>query len=927
MPPRRDRSVPSILAELLAFGGSHDHQLAELDRRYGDDPELVAQVAALLEADRGASRDSLFDSSDPGPGSIPEPSGSATRPRGGRCGSTADDPHGPEPDAAAPEPEEPPLEPGTRIGPYRIVRLIGSGGMGTVYRAERLEPYRTTVALKLIRANRRATHRRRFEVERQLHAQLAHPNLVRLLDGGTTADGWPYLVMEYVDGPAISVHCQRNGLDLRARAALMVPVAEGVAAAHAQGIVHRDLTPSNILVGPDGVPRVTDFGLARSLDPDGPEQTRTDGHGQGTPGYVAPEQVRGDTTRLFPPVDCYGLGAVLYRLLTGRRCFAEETSSGSAWLAAADRDPVAPRRINPRIPRDLETIVLRALARDPGERFATAGEFAAELRRFLGGQPLTIRRTRPWVRLGKWAARHRVGVAAWSASFLALLVIALALLARERDQLRRAQDRSNATLKSLSDHSLRMLQTAQALSQENPLSSPVLRRYYEQVVTLFDALGNDNAVIARNPKFRHQWAQAHFQIARALNSSGAMAHDEALGHLDRTIAILTAAIAHQPHDLWLRLDLATAHHERASLWFHVPPPDPGATDRDHQALLAIEAEVVRLWPDDPRWQNVLADHRTARATSLLDSGRVDEARAELERSRAEIRPLVEREPSNPVYRRTLTHARHTLGVLEWQAGRLDAAEARFAEVLAERRQVLALDPENHAYAIEGLASVAALAQVQILSGGVDRALAALGQTGEFETATTGPEAELIDAVRSHVVLDRLRFEARHRLVAAGSPDPTLAADLRAGLDRLARGVERHPEWDTLATDLGHWLADGPLPALRDPARAVEVLGAGVDRNDPASLAFTAIALCRLGRWPEALDLARQSGPRVYPWQFGFVTAWCQAQLGDPEAARAALDAAEAGFQGKAHTAFNFLRLRDEARAAGAALAAEGPATP
>lgn len=923
-PPQRSQTQ-RVFTELLGLAMSHEQRLAELQRRHGDNPELVAEVASLLEADRAVERGGFFDRlvSVVDSGSLSDTdSMSRSAPSGGGIAPT----EAREQPAPA-ETEEPPLPEGTRIGPYRIVRRIGTGGMGTVYLAERQEPYRSTVALKVIRSSRRATLRQRFEIERQLHAQLAHPNIVRLLDGGNTDDGEPYLVMEYVDGTRISAYCDQQGLDLRSRAALMERVAEGVAYAHEQGIVHRDLTPNNILVGRDGVPRITDFGLARSLEPAISEQTQSEARMLGTPGYVAPEQVRGQPTRLFPPVDCYGLGAVLYRLLTGHRCFAEETSNLSALNAAAERDPVRPRKLNPAIPRDLETIVLRALARDPAERFGTASDLATQLRLFLAGKPLTIRPIPPWVRLSRWAGRHRVGVAAWSASFLAFLLIAIALLAAE-------QARTQEVLDNFTSLVADQLESADDLSQHIPLSNPGLLQFYEKIQAQYDILSQQQGVVTQVPLFQHQLAQSHFQVARALAHVSPYRTAAILRHLDRAIELLHAIVADGTYEPFVYLDLATAYLERSHRWVFTPKPHHSTGEADKRSMLAIEEEVVRRWPDDPRWRNVLADHRADWCRFLVDEHRHDEARDQIDRALSEIQPLIDRHENlvgppflirEAVHRRTQNHARVALVLLELETGHLEAAEAVARTVEQTTRRVRSMDPTNNSYGKEVILAGAELALVLESRGKTAEAIEVLNQAAQVPGEPLDPALRDVAVLLHGIGMQRIDY--RGRLARQGHADPTLEADVRGLSEQLATQHQSRPEDPWMVADLGALLASGPIPGIRDPERALALLQPGRETSQTLETFWSAVALGRLGRWDEAMELARPQVGGAYSGQFHLILAWAEAHQGQADRARTHFAEAERFFTSTKRYWLFYPPLHEEVRQAVAGLAPAASGVP
>lgn len=268
-----------------------------------------------------------------------------------------------------------------RLGPYTILRRIGRGGAGEVYLA-RHEGLRREVALKILR-DLQGSRLERFLREAQLSARLAHPNIVQVFDAGRI-EGWDLICMQFIDGAPLG----DSSLTPREAAAAIETVARAVHYAHEQGILHRDITPKNILVDRQGRPFLTDFGLAREIelqaDPDGLSRT---GMILGTPHFMAPEQVRGEVRSLDRRTDVWGLGATLYALLTGSPPFPEETLYALLHRITGE-DPAPPSRHNPAVPKDLEAIVQKAMAKERDQRYATAAEMADELRRFLDGIPI-----------------------------------------------------------------------------------------------------------------------------------------------------------------------------------------------------------------------------------------------------------------------------------------------------------------------------------------------------------------------------------------------------------------------------------------------------------------------------------------------------------------------------------------------------------
>ncbi|HET6954930.1 MAG TPA: serine/threonine-protein kinase [Vicinamibacterales bacterium] len=326
----------------------------------------------------------------------------------------------------------PELGPGARCGPYELVRLLGRGGMGAVFLARRTDgEVEQCVAIKFVPDTAAsALFRDRFLQERQILASLTHPGITRLLDVGRTADGHPYLVMEYVDGTPIDAYA--DGLPLPDRLELFLRVCDAVSYAHRNLIIHRDLKPSNILVEAGGQPKLLDFGIARFIGSDRDQSiTRVQIL---TPAYASPEQMRGAAHSTA--TDVYSLGAVLYRLLTGRPLrdpFDERVSDAEIGASA----PPAPSRIAPHVARDLDLVALKALREEPEERYQSVDALADDLRAFMDSRPVRARSATAWYWTRKFIRRRWLPVSAVTA-IIAALAAGLYVANRER---RVAEDR------------------------------------------------------------------------------------------------------------------------------------------------------------------------------------------------------------------------------------------------------------------------------------------------------------------------------------------------------------------------------------------------------------------------------------------------------------------------------------------------------
>jgi predicted Ser/Thr protein kinase len=306
---------------------------------------------------------------------------------------------------------------GREFGDYELLAEVARGGMGIVYQA-RQKGLNRIVALKMILPGSLANPEdvRRFQTEAEAAARLQHPNIVAVHEVGA-AGGQHFYSMEYIDGPSLARRLESGPLPGHVAARYVRTIAQAVHFAHRHGILHRDLKPSNILLDPNDEPHVADFGLAKKLGVD-PGQTRT-GAILGTPSYMAPEQAAGRIKELGPACDVYGLGAVLYELLTGRPPFRSETTLDTL-LHVLEQEPAPPRLLNPKIDRDLETICLKCLSKNPLHRYASAEALADDLTRYLNGESITARSFNLIDRLARTLERsqHAVEFRSWGTILL-----------------------------------------------------------------------------------------------------------------------------------------------------------------------------------------------------------------------------------------------------------------------------------------------------------------------------------------------------------------------------------------------------------------------------------------------------------------------------------------------------------------------------
>jgi eukaryotic-like serine/threonine-protein kinase len=428
---------------------------AFLDRSCADRPDLRAEVAAMLAADAQAQHSNT--------------SLGAAAPE--LLQALNDNERQQQTDALI----------GLRLGPWRLLREIGRGGMGAVYLAERDDgEYAQQAAIKLVRPGWDVGELlQRFRGERQILATLSHPNIARLLDGGVSSDGKPYLVLEYIEGSEIGRYCNTQKLGLDARLRLFLTVCDAVSHAHRRLVVHRDLKPSNIMIDSTGQVKLLDFGIAKLIEPEAGIAVSTTR--MFTPEYAAPEQVRGEA--VTTGVDVYALGLLLFDLLTGRRPYGATASTPAAYeqailtqepqrpsQAAVQDDAenetrsaehaaarsVDPAQLSAQLRGDLDAIVLKALRKEPEQRYASVAEFAADIQRHLQRQPVVARRGNLRYRMTRFLQRHALATVLATLATASLVTgLGLALwqadVARsERDLARREALKSRQALKFMS---------------------------------------------------------------------------------------------------------------------------------------------------------------------------------------------------------------------------------------------------------------------------------------------------------------------------------------------------------------------------------------------------------------------------------------------------------------------------------------------
>ena len=644
---------------------------------------------------------------------------------------------------------------GNRIGPYKILREIGRGGMGAVYLAARDdEHYRQQVAIKLIKPGLGGdVIRRRFRNEMQILAELNHANIARLFDGGETADGQPYLVMEYVEGNPINQYCDEKQLTTEQRLNLFCTVCSAVQYAHQHLVIHRDIKPGNILVTSDGVPKLVDFGIAKLLDQAtfGAELTATAMPFM-TPQYASPEQLRNES--VTTATDVYSLGVVLYELLSGRspyrfksrvpheiaRAICDDDPERPSTAVAAEnghqRDVTKRRK---RLDADLDNIVLMAMRKEPQRRYATPEQLAEDIQRHLNGLPVRARHDTFTYRAGKFIRRQKIAVAAVALVAITLLVgiIATTWQARVARAERARSERRFNEVRQLANSIV--FEVHDAVSNL-PGSTPARSLIVQRGLTYLDSLAKDAAgdrglqreLAAAYEKLgavQYTPSVAHLgDLPGALESHRkAAALRESLVGADPSnreyrrdlldsywfIATLLGAQGDMPSELKMLREQLPARQELASTeqsgfvdrynfagthayigsLLMLMGDSQGALENQREAL-RLREEIAALDPDTARARRALTISYEYLGLAMDQAGDTNGALEVQQRGLQMRESLVAADPLNIDLRLMLAESHRYVGEVLFKLGNRDAAHDHYRKQLALTRDMVAAEPGN-----------------------------------------------------------------------------------------------------------------------------------------------------------------------------------------------------------------------------------------
>lgn len=588
---------------------------------------------------------------------------------------------------------------GQTLGHWRLVEEIGQGGMGTVYRAVRADDdFQRQVAIKIVSRGMDTDQLlRRFRVERQILANLEHPYIARLIDGGTTASGMPYFVMEYVKGVPLTEYCDRQRLGVTARIELFRKICSAVAYAHANLIVHRDLKPANILVTADGTPKLLDFGIARILSGSGRDVTEPTVTmlRMATPAYASPEQIRGGIAGI--PSDIYSLGVILYELLTGHRPYRlPERESGELARVICEREPTRASvvvgfaeaveradgdvqidgesvsydrdttldQLRRKLKGDLDNIMSMALRKEPHRRYESVDQFSGDLQRHSAGLPILARSDTFGYRAGKFIERNRMGVAAGVVVALLLAitsVVAIHKAMRLADRIEEDHRLASSFFVEIHDAIARL-----------PGATPAREAILQQSLRYLNGLGRD---AGDDPVFRRSLALAYEKFAElqaGFLGPGLGRTADALATAAKAQELREAVAKAFPKDLQVQYELANNY----LLAGYIAGRGGRAEQRreyDNKALVVAE----RLTASDgrnPGYRAVLGRAHTSLAYGLMYSGQWEAGAPHIRRSLAIHTEVAAENPDDRKAQRDLAQIHYRVGSIYAQAGQ--GAEGR-----------------------------------------------------------------------------------------------------------------------------------------------------------------------------------------------------------------------------------------------------------
>lgn len=587
-------------------------------------------------------------------------------------------------------------QPPARVGPYRLVRELGQGGMGTVYLAERDDDqYRTQVAVKLVRRGYDTDLiLNRFYRERQTLARLQHPHIARLLDGGTTPEGLPFIVMEYIDGTRITDYCRERGLSVAQRLTLFLNVCKAADYAHRHFVVHRDIKPGNILVDQSGDVKLVDFGICKLLqsDPAEMDQTLEAGLRPLTPDYASPEQIRGDPITVGS--DIYSLAAVLYELLTGAKPHKIENHSIQAIeRGICDTEVVRPsaaaasKAVARQLEGDLDTILLYALQKDPRRRYGSVEQFSEDIRRHLAHQPVMARPDTFGYRAGKFLRRRSGSVAAAAAVLLALsagVVLSLRSARIAQENLGLVRQLSNTFVFDVYD-SVRDLPGATKARQL------IVKTGLQYLDNLSRNAGGDAELQRELAAAYRRIGDVQGDVMNAnLGNTG-----DALASYTKALALLEPVLRADPLNRRAAVEQLTLHLRIGGIRSYTQ--DPAQTLASYRQAEQLAEALRARFPDEQEINRQLANIYNGMGDVTRRQADYAGARAEYTKALTLLTPYEQSHADDREAMRALAVAYAGIGNSEARLGRLKESLAAHRQATTRLLKLTALEPANANY--------------------------------------------------------------------------------------------------------------------------------------------------------------------------------------------------------------------------------------
>ena len=769
------------------------------------------------------------------------------------------------------------VSPGRRVGPYELVREIGRGGMGAVFLGRRVDAqFDRDVAVKIVPAHLAgADGGRRFRLEQQILARLVHPRIAQLYDAGTAADGLAYVVMELVDGVPMDAYCRRAGLPLRDRVRLVADVCDAVAFAHRNLVVHRDLKPSNILVTAEGGIKLLDFGIAKLLDDEGAAPGATHpGTQPMTPEYAAPEQVLGEP--VTTSTDVYALGLLLFELLTGRRAQAMATTSYDeivrvvcrtdaarpsaavqAAEAAASGLSLAPDRLRRQLRGDLDTIVGKALAKAPERRYAGAADLAADLRRYLDGEPIAARPDSAAYRARKFVGRHALPVTLAATAVVALAAGLGAALWQARvaerarldadEQRARAERRFNDVRTLATDFVFEFHDAIATLPGATPARALVVRKGLEYL----DGLSRD---AARDRSLQEALARAFDRMAQIQANPYESNVGDAAGSLEsarKALALREALADGTPAGSPERLAAVTGYFRIGDAY------QSGGRAQDaiaaYRRVLDTGESAINAGGDLRAFALPVGTAANRLCALLLAVGDGAGGLAACDVGLKRLSALQQADPANTAVSDGLTALRVARANALRVNGRPDEALAEIALSVEALRARVAASPGD-ARLLQQLATVLTQRGVAQLSLGKEaEALASNAEAVPLYDALRArdPGNARVSAILAFILLRQAPVLVRADRAADAE------ASTRRGLSIMRALAERPGAGAGEKNDYATWLLTCEPASLRAPATALRLAREAVaaDRN-PMFLDTLALALHATGNTAAAIDTGK-----------------------------------------------------------------------